>query len=567
MIKRILNNKKRIRHSYGIDPDEIFLDSANVADFDKDQFEGRIERAIGAKTIVIFGLLCLLVGISYSVKVWALQISNGSEYALLSEENKLRHTVVFANRGNIYDRDGVPLAWNISTAESDEHDFNLRQYIEKPGFYNLLGYVKYPQKDKSGVYYDVNFTGYDGVEAFYNQELSGKNGLKIIETNALQDVVSGNTIRPAEHGENITLTIDSRIQEKLYQYISEIVNQVGFYGGGGIITDVHTGEIISLVTYPQFDSNLLTNGQDREAINAMLNDPHDPFLNRVIFGLYTPGSIMKPYVALGALNESVIDASTNIISRGQIEIPNPYDPDNPSIFTDWKAHGSVDARKALAVSSNVYFYVIGGGFKDQEGLGIKRIEEYFRKFGFGEAVTGRLFDGPSGTIPNPEWKEKNFDGDPWRLGDTYFTSIGQYGVQVTPLQVVRALGALVNGGKVMDPILIKGENPRVVNEINDIDEKYFKVVREGMREGVLSGTAKGLDMSEVAIAAKTGTAELGVSKARVNSWVTGFFPYENPKYAFTIVMEKGSRTNFIGGVAVARQLFDWMKIYTPEYFE
>ena len=176
-----------------------------------------------------------------------------------------------------------------------------------------------------------------------------------------------------------------------------------------------------------------------------------------------------------------------------------------------------------------------------------------------------MFDGPEGTIPNPEWKERVFDGDPWRVGDTYFTSIGQYGVQVTPLQVVRAMGALVNGGKVINPVLIHGEDAVIVNQITDIDEEHFRTVRDGMRQGVLEGTAGGLNMSEVAIAAKTGTAELGVSKANVNSWITGFWPYEDPRYAFVIVMEKGKRSNLIGGVAVARQLFDWIKVNKPEY--
>lgn len=564
MIKRIL--RKNRKKSQDIDPDEIFLDSANIPDFDKDQFEGRIERAIGSKTIFVVGIICLLTFLFFIGRVWVLQIKNGETYAQLSENNRLRHTILFANRGNIYDRNDMPLAWNIPKTE--DSDFNLRQYTEISGFSNLLGYVKYPQKDKAGFYYKEDFTGFDGIEAFYNSELEGENGLQIMETNALQNVISENTIRPSEPGDNIYLTIDFDLQKKLHESVANIVEQSGFHGGGGVIMDIHTGEILALTTYPEFDSNLLTNGENKDAINKLFEDDRDPFLNRIIFGLYTPGSVMKPYMALAALNEGVINKNTHIVSTGQIEIPNPYNPENPSIFTDWKVHGSVNVVRALAVSSNVFFYVIGGGYKDQKGIGIVNIEKYFRDFGFGTATTGKLFDGPAGTIPNPEWKEKIFDGDPWRLGDTYFTSIGQYGVQITPLQMVRAVSAIANGGKVLEPVLVKGEGIKVLNDVsNIIDKKHFDTVREGMRESVLDGTARGLNMSEVAIAGKTGTAELGVSKDNVNSWMIGFFPYDNPKYAFTIVMEKAKRTNLIGGVAVARQWFDWVKIYKPEYLE
>lgn len=561
--KIIRKNRRSSKYSHGIDPDEIFLDSTNVAEFNRDQFEGRMEKPIGTKTILVVGIMCVLVLFSYMIRVWDLQIKNGEKYSGISEENRLNHIIMFSNRGNIYDRNNIPLAWNLPKTE--ETDFNTRQYIDKPGFSNILGYVKYPQKDKAGFYYEEKFFGFEGIEAFYNEELSGKNGLRMIETNALQDVLSESTIRPAEPGKNLTLTIDADVQQKLYESIEGVANQVGFSGGGGVIMDIHTGEVLALTTFPGFDSNLFTNGKDKAAINKMLNDENQPFLNRIIFGLYTPGSIMKPYIALGALNEGVIDPTTRIVSTGKLEIPNPYNPENPSIFTDWKAHGAVNVKEALAVSSNIYFYVVGGGFKDQKGIGINNIEKYLRYFGFGKPVAGRFFVGPEGTIPNPKWKEENFNGDPWRLGDTYFTSIGQYGVQVTPLQVVRAFSAIANGGTVREPVLLKDEKSEVVNVIDEINQKHFQTVREGMRQVVLTGTGKGLNMDSVAIAAKTGTAELGVSKANVNSWVTGFFPYDNPKYAFTIVMEKGKRTNLIGGVAVARQFFDWMAIYKPEY--
>ena len=141
------------------------------------------------------------------------------------------------------------------------------------------------------------------------------------------------------------------------------------------------------------------------------NDEDLPLLNKVIAGAYTPGSIIKPFLALAALKENIIDPEKIIVSTGSITVPNPYNPSLPSVFTDWKAHGEVDMRRAIEVSSNVYFYHIGGGYEDQEGLGIERIDDYMRHFGFGGhsgvALPGEL----SGVVPNPEWKREVFNDD------------------------------------------------------------------------------------------------------------------------------------------------------------
>lgn len=547
-----------------LDPDEIFLDSANLMNFDTDQFEGRIDRPIAKRTLGILYLSFLLIFSALLYKVFLLQVVQGEDNYHLSENNRLRETVIFATRGNVYDRNGVPIIWNEPQAEGA--DFAKRVYYEGEGLSGMLGFITYPKKDSKGFYYELNYSGKEGIEKQFENVIGGVNGSRIIETNALGDVVSENLVKNPNPGDPLTLSIDAKVQEQLYKSIKEIAEQVNFQGGGGVIMDVHTGEIIAMASYPEYSSQKLADG-DPQYIKDISADTRKPFLNRITQGLYTPGSIVKPYVALGALNEGVIDQYTNIISTGKLEVPNPYNPDNPTFFSDWKAHGAVDARRALAVSSNIYFYVVGGGFKDINGLGITKLESYFRKFGFGAPVTGQVSSQYSGTLPNPEWKAKNFDGDIWRLGDTYFTSIGQYGFQATPLQAVRAVAAIANKGTVLNPVIVKDTEVDVANRIEGIKPEVWNIVQEGMRQGVTDGTAKGLNMGDVAIAAKTGTAELGVSKDNVNSWTTGFFPYENPRYAFVIVMEKGSRTNLIGGVAVSRKLFDWMAIYAPEYFE
>jgi penicillin-binding protein 2 len=401
--------------------------------------------------------------------------------------------------------------------------------------------------------------------------LSGKNGSRITEVDALGDKQSENIMIQAKDGENITLSVDASIQNKIYQEIKSLAQRVGFSGGAGIIMDVNSGEVLAMTSYPEYNLQALTDGQDITLINNYLKDKNTPFLNRVIDGLYTPGSTVKPYMAYSALSENIIDPYKNIYSAEYLSLPNPYDKSKPTLFRDWKVHGYVDMKKALAVSSDIYFYTIGGGFESQKGLGILNIDKYMKMFGFGESINSSFFNGPNGIIPTPEWKKENFEGEEWRVGNTYHTSIGQYGFQVTPVQMVRAVSALANGGKLVEPKIILDQVGDVDDIISDLklDQSYLKIVKDGMRDGVIKdyGVAKGLNSVDYSVAAKTGTAELGVYKQFVNSWITGFFPYENPKYAFVIIMEKGPVENLTGATSVMRQVMDYIALNKPEYLK
>ncbi len=547
-----------------IDPDEIFLDSENLPKFNVDQFEGRLEKPISSKTFIFFGIVCSLIFSLFFFRSFFLQIVEGQVYWQRSENNRLRHTLIFTIRGTIYDRLGKKLAWNIAT--SDNAEFAKRYYDDTPGLSSVLGYLKYPSKDKSGFYYTEDFIGIDGVEKFYNDILAGQNGLRIIEIDANQKLQSESVIRPPTDGKDIKLSIDSSLQNKLYTSIADLSDMVGFTGGAGVIMDVNTGEVIALASFPEYDSQILTDGTNEKAISQFLNNKNNPFLNRGIDGLYTPGSIVKPFMSIAALSEKIIDPYTKILSTGSISVPNPYDPLHPSIFKDWRVQGYVDMRKALAVSSDVYFYEIGGGYQDQKGLGINLIDKYMNDFGFGKDMPDGFFKGVSGVIPDPQWKKENFNGEDWRIGDTYHTSIGQYGFQVSPIQVVRAVASIANGGKLLEPSILLGGNPNNFSQLS-FDKDYFKTVREGMKMGVEDGIITGLKTGFMTLGAKTGTAELGSKKQFVNSWVTGFFPYDNPKYAFAIIMEKGPVINTLGGVYVMRQVLEWMNVNRPEYLK
>ncbi len=553
---------KKFRNIKDIDPDEIFIDSHNLPKFDTQQFEGRIEKPISKLSLTMLGFFFILVLLTYISKAWILQIKNGTINNQKSENNRLRQSPIFAARGVIYDRNGLELAWN---APNEKSEVAWRKYKEDQGLAHVIGYVQYPSKDSAGFYYQEDFEGVDGVEKYFNSKLQGINGIRLIEVDAHGQVQSQNTIQPPQQGTNLTLSIDSRVQSELYRAIKDIALRVGFSGGAGVIMDVITGEIIAMTSYPEFDSEIMSSKTNVAKVKSSLIDPNKPFLDRAIDGLYTPGSIIKPYIALGALNEKIIDPLKQILSTGSISIQNQYYPDLQTVFRDWKAHGYVDMRHAISVSSDVYFYEIGGGYKDQKGLGISRIEKYFRMFGFGEKIDNSFFSGASGTIPSPEWKKQHFNGEVWTLGDTYHTAIGQYGFQVTPIQIVRAMTSIVNNGLLRDPSIIKGESGPTIRTI-DIPQEYFTIIKEGMRLGATEGTGVSLNVPYVEIATKSGTAELGASKEKVNSWMTGYFPYKNPRYVFAVLMEKGSIHNLIGAGAAMRETLDWMSVNTPEYF-
>jgi len=350
----------------------------------------------------------------------------------------------------------------------------------------------------------------------------------------------------------------------MYEIIATSTAQAGIRSGAAAIMDVQTGEIIGLTSFPSYDPEVMADGDDIELIASYNNDERFPFMNKVFGGVYTPGSIMKPFVAYGALVENIISPSKIIVSNGEIVIPNPYTPSQPSIFRDWRTHGPMNMQEAIAFSSNVYFYVIGGGFADQKGLGITKMSEYFSLFGFGERTGINLANEQAGTLPTPAWKREVFNDD-WRLGDTYFTAIGQYGWQVSPLQALRAFAAIANGGKLLTPHIEAGKQAEYT-DLN-LDPAALAVVQEGMfmTTNYAGGTARSLEKNYVTIAAKSGTAELDFAKARLNTWAAGYWPYEEPKYAFIILMENAPYENLLGGTTVMGKIMDWIYENRPEY--
>ncbi len=304
-------------------------------------------------------------------------------------------------------------------------------------------------------------------------------------------------------------------------------------------------------------------------------DPLRPLFDWAISGGYPTGSTIKPLIASASLEEKIISPQKNIYCQGKIEVPHQYNPEIIYEYDDWKTHGWTDLRKAIAESCNVYFYTIGGGYGEQEGLGPTRIKKYLELFGWGQKTGIDLPEEEKGLVPDPEWKKTYFtkkEDQIWRDGDTYYLAIGQEYLLVTPLQVANSFLAIANDGKLFEPQVVQkivDKEKNVIEELksqiireNFIKPENLKIVREGMRQAVTSGSATGwLDQLQVSVAAKTGTAQTGEKDPRdkkdyLDSWVTVFAPYDDPQIVLTIMI-KDVKEGQVAVLPVAKAVLEW----------
>src|SRR3989338_7004541 len=279
MIVRMFKKNKLKKKNPFIEPDEIFLDSENLENFNRQQFEGRMEKPISKQTIAYLGFFFILLTFIYSGRLWYLEVTRGEAYYDRSQNNTLAKQIIFADRGIIYDRNKVELAWDQKSTET------LRKY-KSPGFAHLLGYVSYPQKDRQGNYWQTDFLGRDGLEKEYNDYLKGLNGSKIVETDAKGKVHSENIINAPKRGKDLQIAVDSRLQGELYLELKNHATSRGFTGGAGVLMDVASGEILALTSYPEYDSEILSLGRDVQTIKKYNADRRKVFLDRSISGLY-----------------------------------------------------------------------------------------------------------------------------------------------------------------------------------------------------------------------------------------------------------------------------------------
>jgi penicillin-binding protein 2 len=542
-----MRGRRKKIHDSEIEPDEILLDALNTPDFNRGRFEGRIERPLASSLYVtlggVFGVLLLVL----TFQAANLQLIHGVAFAAESAHNSLTSVTLFAPRGVIVDRTGVPLAENVELPNGAM----AREY-PYPSLGPIIGYVSYPKKDSSGNYYDTNETGVTGLEQEYNSLLSGGNGQVLTETDALGTIRSEGEIVPAKEGGTLHLSLDANLQKLFAQSIQDVTTSQGFIAGSGVILDVHTGQVLAIVSFPTYDPNVMASGSPADTIASYNTNPGHPFIDHAVQGVYAPGSIVKPLIASGALTDGIITPSTIIQDPGFLSLPDPYHPGKTFIYKGWKALGAVDVERAIAWSSDVFFYTVGGGFGSQKGLGIDRLDYWYSQFGLGKPTGIDLPDESAGLVPSPAWKKATLN-QPWYLGDTYFTAIGQYSMQVTPIQMARATAAVANGGRLYTPTLLASQVP--IYSTVPVDPSMLAVVRAGMRQGVTTALAKAINLPYVSVAAKTGTAQVGSANQFDNAWVEGFFPYENPEYAFAVVLERGPIGQGEEAVNVMQELF------------
>jgi len=613
MFKRFLK-KNRVE----IEPEEILLDKEAAA---------KLEIPINKTGISIIFIVAIMTLILFLARAFWLQIWRGDYYVLKASENSVRFYYNQAPRGIIYDRNNKVLTLNApglnlliipadlpkkkedldnwtrqiskilgkddtevadfiknlnkNSTEPVSLDLNLdqttlikletylpdlpglfisketkRDYPEGPYFSHIIGYTS-----------RLAFIGKDGLEAQYEKELRGAPAKIAISVNSDNSVLKTLVAKEAQPGNNLILNIDGDLQKLLTDAIYAKMVQTNAPGAAAVVLDVKSGKILSLVSLPNFDNNIFNNNLLNEAYQELINNKNRPFFNRVISGFYPAGSTIKPFIASAALAENTIDPNYKIDDTlGYITIPNEYNPEITYTYRDWKAHGFVDMRRALAVSANVYFYEIGGGYKNIKGLGIDRIEKYLKLFGFGPPLGIDLPGETGGLVPNPAWK-KAVKHEDWYTGDTYNVSIGQGDVIVTPLQLAAAIAAVANGGTLWRPKLVSkitDSNNNTLEEFkpetiktNLVDDDKLEIVREGLRDAVTEGSVYLLKDLPIKVAGKTGTAQVYSNlNKKTNAWFTGFAPYEDPQIVLAIVIE-GAGEGSTAAVPVAKEVFQW----------
>ena len=489
------------------------------------------------------------------------KINEGNEQKILIAKN-LDHQTLIILETKINSFPGFQIERN-----------SIRYYKDGPIFSHLLGYIgkinTEELKENPEIYSITDLIGRDGIEKSYEQVLKKNSGKTRVERDVYGNILSEEIASLPQSGKSLVLWLDIELQKKIEQELKEILEKTGAKKAAGIALNPKTGGLMALVSLPNYDNNLFNKGADQKVLAELLIDPQQPLFNRAISGLYPTGSTIKPLIAIAALEEEIISPLKKINSQGQITIPHKYNPEIVYVFKDWRIHGLTDMRQAIAQSVNVYFYTIGGGYGDQEGLGPSRIKKYLELFGWGNKTQIDLPGEVNGFIPSPDWK-KEIRAEDWFDGDTYNLSIGQGDISVTPLQVAMAFAAVANGGNVFKPKIVKqiiDSEKNLIEEIspeilreNFIDPENLQIVREGMRMSVTGenspfATAVSFNSLPVAVAAKTGTAEAPRSNYYHN-WVTVFGPYEDPEIVLTIMVENVKNVQS-AALSVTKEVLGW----------
>ena len=399
-----------------------------------------------------------------------------------------------------------------------------------------------------------------GLEKSFEKKLIGTNDIERYEVNAYGRRISQLEFQKGEKGKNLKLTIDSEIQKLAATLLKDQAGSIN-------VMDIFTGEIIAMQSSPSFDPNLFVFGISQDDWQVIRNDPMKPLVNKTLQGNYSPGSTIKPIVALSALENGIINTNFTVKCTGKTEMYG-------QTYHCWKkkGHGFVSLREAMKQSCDTYFYEIS------RRLGVDKLSETAKKFGLGEKVFGDLFGiEKKGLIPNTEWK-KNALGKGWLLGETIITGIGQGYIQTTPIQLCLMTAQIANGGYKIYPKIIVEDK-----KYNQPDDKFqqlyknsrnIKIVQDAMfgSTNEVMGTSyrSRINDPEYQFAGKTGTAqvkkiterdrELDLKtfeipyEERDHALYVAFGPYKNPRYALSIIVEHGGNGSTTAA-PMAKKLF------------
>ena len=437
-----------------------------------------------------------------------------------------------------------------------------RNYPFNDIYTHVLGYVSQPNEDDilANEVIKEKFVpgikvGKLGLEKTLENELIGVNDIQRYEVNAYGKRINQLEYQKGKQGSKIRITLDTEVQKLCAELL---VNKAGSIS----VMDIYTGEVIALYSSPSYDPNLFLFGISQDEWQLIRNNPLKPLINKTLSGLYSPGSTIKPIVALSALENNIIDTNFKVRCKGKIEL-------HGQTFHCWKekGHGTVNLKDAMKQSCDTYFYEIA------RKLGVDRLKITAEKFGLGKKVLGAYFENEkSGQFPDTEWKKNNL-GKGWVLGETLITGIGQGYTQTTPIQLCLMTAQIANGGYKINPKIITDDSQLTSEEIKKAVQKNnfqpnlplfdnqnnIKIVQKAMFSSTneLRGTSykSRIEDPKYQFAGKTGTAQVKrISKRereldlktsqipyneRDHALYVAFGPYKNPRYALSIIVEHG----------------------------
>jgi penicillin-binding protein 2 len=568
--------------------------------------------------VMVFGLFCL-----FTLRFWYLQVHKGEQFAQQALDNQMRQVLIDSARGRVWDRSGRPVAvsepsfalglvredcdnveatlakvaeWTgadpaalmetykrgkkrvkpfepltlvtdlsfEALARIEANDIfwpgleivvrQKRHYPEGSLMSHILGYVAEANEEELEKNHALSLgdsVGKQGLELTKEDWLRGAKGKKQVEVDALGRQHNEQVLVDPKAGNNIALSIDLDLQRLAAKLLEG-------QAGAVVVLEPDTGKLLALVSQPGYDNNLFVLGVPQDKWSELRDNPMHPIQNRTTQGLYPPGSVFKLLVAAAGLSEGFINYNDTVVCTGSYQLGNRD-------FHCWKkgGHGSVDLRRALVQSCDVYFYKLG------ERMGMDRIHAYAKASGFGLPTGVDLPHEKAGLIPSREWKKKRF-GEAWTRGETLNASIGQGFVLVSPLQVARYVGALLNGGRLIKPSLVLDEPPEIQGVL-PLASEHRNFLVETMVDTVEGGTARRLLRPDARIGGKTGTAQViklinadqrrkaadMPYKYRDHAWLASFGEKDGKRYVVIVLVEHGGHGGEVGA-PIAKAIYEYL---------